>query len=459
MPNALAYAALVLWPVVSLVLFRRLPVGRAIIASLLVAYLFLPPPPTQFDFPLLPALNKETTPSVVAFLLCLILYRGTLDIIPKSPVIRALLVLYVISPLLTVLTNPEPVFYGTFGLPGLRLREAVGMIVLQAILILPFLLARSYLRTDADLRDLLLALLIGGLAYSVPMLLEVRLSPQINIWVYGYFQHDFSQMMRFGGFRPIVFLYHGLWVAFFTLTALMASVALMRGENGRQVVAFGVAAIYLVGVLILCKSIASLIYALALVPLILLCGQRMQLHAALLLALIALAYPAAKGLDLVPRDALVQVAADVDPDRAASLQFRFNNETILLDRASQKPLFGWGMWGRNHMLDETSGEIRTVTDGRWIILIGVFGWLGFLAEFGLLAVPIILMWYRHQGQTAPISPYVGPVCLILAINIIDLIPNATITPLTWLFAGAILGYAELHVPQMLRPVPAFRTVL
>ena len=37
MPNALAYAALVLWPVVSLVLFRRLPVGRAIIASLLVA--------------------------------------------------------------------------------------------------------------------------------------------------------------------------------------------------------------------------------------------------------------------------------------------------------------------------------------------------------------------------------------------------------------------------------------
>ena len=459
MPNALAYAALALWPVVSFVLFRRLPVGRALIASLLIAYLFLPPPPAEFNLPLLPALNKETLPGAVAVLLCLILYRDTLDFIPKSPVIRALLILYIISPLLTVLTNPEPVFYGTFGLPGLRLREAVGMIVLQAMLILPFLMARAYLRSDADLRDLLLALLIGGLAYSVPMLLEVRLSPQINVWVYGFFQHDFAQMMRFGGFRPIVFLYHGLWVAFFTLTAVMASLALMKGENGRQVVVYGAAAIYLIAVLILCKSVASLLYALALVPLILLFGQRMQLRVALLLAVMALVYPAAKGLHLVPQGKLMQIAGEIDEERAASLKFRFDNESILLDRASEKPLFGWGMWGRNHVLDEHSGQIVTVTDGRWIILIGMFGWLGFLAEFGLLTVPIILMWQRHHGQTAPISPYVGPVCLILAINIIDLIPNATITPLTWLFAGAILGYAELHVHKVLHAAPAFRTVL
>ena len=73
-----------------------------------------------------------------------------------------------------------------------------------------------------------MALVVAGLAYSVPMLIEVRLSPQINIWVYGFFQHNFDQMMRYGGFRPIVFLPHGLWVAFFALMALVAAVGLWR---------------------------------------------------------------------------------------------------------------------------------------------------------------------------------------------------------------------------------------
>jgi hypothetical protein len=33
-------------------------------------------------------------------------------------------------------------------------------------------------------------------------------------------------------------------------------------------------------------------------------------------------------------------------------------------------------------------------------------------------------------------------CLLLAINAVDLIPNATLTPLTWLIAGALTGYSE-----------------
>ncbi len=32
--------------------------------------------------------------------------------------------------------------------------------------------------------------------------------------------------------------------------------------------------------------------------------------------------------------------------------------------------------------------------------------------------------------------------LVLVINILDLLPNATLTPLTWLLSGALLGYAE-----------------
>ena len=62
----------------------------------------------------------------------------------------------------------------------------------------------------------------------MPALFEVRFSPQLNIWIYGFFQHDFQQMIRGGSFRPIVFLPHGLWVALFFLSTLVAAAALLH---------------------------------------------------------------------------------------------------------------------------------------------------------------------------------------------------------------------------------------
>lgn len=442
MPNILAFVVLGLWPVVSIILFRRLPVGRALIASLLIGYLFLPPPPAGFDLPLLPPLTKETIPSLVAFLACVILYRDGLRLLPESMAGRVLVVVFVLCPLATVVTNPEPVFWGRIGLPGLRIRDGLGVIANQCLLIVPFLLARSYLHRAEDHRDILLALFIGGLVYSLPMLVEIRLSPQLNIWIYGFFQHNFDQMIRFGGFRPIVFLYHGIWVAFFAMTAVVAGMALARGMPSRRgPIALG--AVYLLGVLVLSKSLAGILYALALAPLVLVLGRRTQLHLATALAFVALAYPLMKGADLVPQEFVLAQAERIEDDRANSLRFRFQQEDILLDRAYEKPLFGWGTWGRNHILDENTGAILTVTDGRWIILIGVLGWVGFLAEFGLLTLPVFLIWRKAmRGDPAALPPWTAPLTLILAVNVIDLIPNATITPLTWLLAGAVLGYAE-----------------
>jgi len=357
------------------------------------------------------------------------------------------------------MTNTEPVYYGQVGLPGLQIKEALSLMSQQAMLIVPFLLARAVLTTADDQRDLVWALAIGGLVYSVPMLLEVRLSPQLNIWIYGYFQHNFDQMIRFGGFRPIVFLYHGIWVAFFCMTAVLAAFALMRNEAGSKKLILG-AAIYLFGVLFLAKTLGALVYAVALVPLVLLFGRKTQLLAAVLMAGLAIGYPLLKGADLVPKEGLLSAAAMVDEDRANSLRFRFDQETILMERAYEKPLFGWGIWGRNHILDENTGQILTVTDGRWIIRIGMFGWLGFLAEFLLLATPIFILWRRSLRADSPsLSPYAITLALMLGVNMVDLIPNATITPLTWLFAGAVLGYAERYQPSRTSRPVVLQTVL
>ena len=443
MPNPLAYLVLAMWPIVTIILFRRLPVERALILSLLVGYLFLPEPPTAFDLPLMPSLNKHSIPALTAFAFCMWKYGPGGALLPQSPLARLLLAVFVFSPVLTTVTNTAPVFFGQIGLPGLSPKDGLALVVQHMIVIMPFLLARRFLANGGAQRYFLVALVVTGLVYSVPMLIEMRLSPQLNRWIYGYYQHLFGQSIRANGYRPVVFLYHGLWVAFFMFTATLAAFALWRNDKRLHEFKVLAAAAYLLAILVLAKSLGALIFAVGLIPVAMLLGRKSQIRVAMLIGALAIGYPIMKGAHLVPEDRIIAAAASIDAERANSLDFRFENENILLDRAYLKPVFGWGSWGRNQIFDPVTGEIATVTDGRWIIVIGVYGWVGFLAEFGLLLLPVFLLWRESvSARRETISPFIAPLSLMLAINVFDMIPNATLTPLTWLLAGALTGYAE-----------------
>lgn len=441
MPNLIAFAALFFWPAVATVLFLRLPPGRALIATLLAGYLLLPPAPAGIDLPILPPLDKDSIPALSALVIALMLLRPGARLIPDSIVARVLIGIYLLAPIATVLTNGDPIAWGPRYLPGLNLREALGVALVQCITLAPFLLARHFLATVQDQRDLLMALVIGGLVYSFPMLVEVRLSPQVNTWVYGFFQHSFSQMVRGDGYRPIVFLYHGLWVAFFAMTATVAAVAILRGEKGRSRITYIGIALYLGLMLVLCKSFGSLGFAVMLVPLVLFFGRRTQILVAAVLAIAALSYPAAKLSGVLPEASLLAAVDRISSERAYSLQFRFDNESRLIDRAMERPLFGWGLWGRNLIFNTTDGRVETIPDGRWVLAIGILGLTGFVAEFGLLTLPLLLLAGQVLRGRDP-GPWTGPIALLIAVNVVDMIPNATLTPLTWLFAGAALGFAE-----------------
>src|SRR6202008_4639029 len=115
---------------------------------------------------------------------------------------------------------------GAIFLPGVRYYDAVSALLSQFIFFIPFILARQFLRSAEANTLLLRALVIAGLAYTVPMLFEIRFSPPLHTWIYGYSPHDFIQQVRDGGFRPVVFIGHGLGVAFFALMAILASAAL-----------------------------------------------------------------------------------------------------------------------------------------------------------------------------------------------------------------------------------------
>jgi hypothetical protein len=59
---------------------------------------------------------------------------------------------------------------------------------------------------------------------------------------------------------------------------------------------------------------------------------------------------------------------------------------------------------------------------------------------GLLAVPPILLALRRRREA--IDPATAALALILAVNLIDLLPNSGLTPITWLLAGALAGRLE-----------------
>lgn len=450
MPNTLAYAMLLVWPVVCIVLFRKMALERAIIWSILGGYLLLPPR-AVFDFPLVPDFNKTSIPSLCALAFCLLLARRRLPVWPRNRAMLGLMLLFVLGAIPTVLTNTDPILFTSITntepvsfesgrLPGLRLIDTFSAMSEQMIVLIPFVLGRAFLSSATGLRELLLALVVGGLAYSLPTLVEWRLSPQINIWVYGFFQHEFGQMMRDGGFRPLVFLPHALWLSFFMMTAAVSAAVLSRDHEGTERARLLVAMLYLCGVIVLCKSLASLLYAIAFIPLLLLTGPRLQVRAAVILAAIAVIYPILRDYDVVPLAKLLEWAEAIDPDRRQSLEYRFDNEEMLLAHAHEKWLFGWGGWGRNLVHDLQSGDLLTIPDGEWIIAFGTYGWVGYIALMGLLSGPLILLW-RGMRRQVP-SRHAAALAIILAATMVDMLINAILTPYTWLIAGAILGYCE-----------------
>ena len=457
--NSVALMALLSWPLVIILMFRLMTLERALIWSILGGYMLLPQI-SEINLPGIPAFNKTSIPNLTVLVVIIVMLGRMPQLLPRTWPGRLLIVALVLSPAFTVLNNLEPIRFGIQRLgsftvfdralaeqallPGLRPYDALTEVANQIIFLLPLFLARRFLRSEEAIRELLRALVIGAMIYALPMLFEIRFSPQLHTWIYGFFQHQFGQTIRFGGFRPIVFMPHGLWLALFILKALLAAVALTQMAKpdikGRMVAL----CLFLAIILILCRSVGPVFFALALLPLLLFTPPRMHVFTGMSAATLVMAYPLLRGGGLIPTDAIVARVAAFDEDRAQSLGFRFMNEDAVLNHVADKPLLGWGGWGRFVPHDPLSGRSETIVDGMWIITIGHYGWVGYIALFGLLTLPLFSLWWQSRRSMAPAVPFaVSALALIYTANLLDMLPNATLVPLTVLIGGALLGHAEL----------------
>lgn len=439
--NLLSVLAFFLWFPIALWGAYRWPPAKAAALLLLLPLMFLPEQ-VYFKFSGLPVFPKQRIAIFWLLAGALLFHLPRLRSVRLRRGVTLAMLLLFGGGVLTVFLNSDPIKYGAVSVPPHVPYDAVHTIIQNAFdYLLPFILGVAMFNGRHDLRVLLRTLLGAGLVYSVFQLIEIRLSPQFHIWVYGFFQHSFAQTLRGGGFRPTVFMEHGLAVAMFTVVVVMAAAALYKTKIRVFRVPAGWALAYLWLVLLLLKSEAAFLYSLLAVPLILYASPKTQFRFAMLLAVIVLAYPWARGAGVVPVDDIRDwVASEYGEEKVGSLMTRFVNEERLLERANERYLFGWGWYGRAYTHNVEAGFASAIRDGDWIITVGDWGRVGFLGKYLLILLPLFMSARQlKRVRSESDRRLLAALALIIAISAFDLLPNGNFNHLIFVFSGALMS--------------------
>lgn len=435
MPNTFAYIALIVWPLYSLYLFKKKEALTAVFITIVGGYLILPVK-VFFDFPLIPPLDKNSIVSIIALVGCVYVKRIKIPVIPKKGLERVFVIILLLSPILTVLNNQDRIYDLDRNLPGLTYHDALSMIINQYIVLIPFFLGLQLVKSRDDVNKLLKFFVISCLLYSLLILIEIRMSPQLHSWLYGFFPHNFGQTKRLDGFRAVVFLGHGLLIAMFVAISLASAAILWKEKIKIYNFSPVLIILFLFTVLILSKSMAAFLLGSFLMIAISWMPISIVKRSSWIIVFVIIFYPALSLLNIFPHQGLVELAASIDVDRAQSLAFRFDHEERLLDHAQEKIFFGWGGWGRNRLAD-------SVTDGLWILSLGTTGLVGFISLFGLFTFTIRKAIKASDVLTNKKEKrLILSFALIISIILIDQLLNASLNMPVFLLAGALLGFSK-----------------
>ncbi len=300
----------------------------------------------------------------------------------------------------------------------------------------PYLLGRVYLGDLAGVRELAIGFVSGVMVYVPLCLWEIRMSPQLNYLVYGI-QGTFTQMIRAGGYRPQVFMAHGLMLSLWMGMGAVVAWWLWRSKAVDAIwrVPIKWVALLLLGTEVLCKSTGALV--LSGLGILLYHSSRRLRTSLTIVALLALppAYCLLRVNGWSANDLVGSASQIFSNERGESLDFRVRNEDRLIDKAIRQPWLGWGRWGENRVRD-AEGRDLTVTDGLWIIVLGNDGALSLLCLALAMIVPVslLLVLAPPQAWTHPALAPAGALAVALACFLIDCIPNAMTNPF-YIFAG------------------------
>ncbi len=434
MANTFAFVVLLSWIPLTVVLFAWLPTVRALSVSYVAGWLLLPV--VDFEIAGLPDFSKAN----VVFVGALLGWAVSKDARHMLGTFRLSWVdlpagLLCVGVVVTSVLNGLGVWDGV--------SQAVNMICLWTG---PYLLGRLAYRTADDAFELANALFIGGLCYVPLCLFELRMSPQLHNILYGFMPRRMFSI-RYGGYRPAVFLEAGLELGMWMTACCVAGFVLWHQGRLRKLGPLPTS--FLLAVLmtttVFCRATGALIL---LAGGLACCWTARQLRTTLpliLLLCIPIAYIGVRVAGLTNGEMLVDLARQyINDERADSVESRLTNEDLLAAKALERPWFGWGGWGRSRVYDDYGNDI-SVTDGRWIILLGASGIVGLVASFGTLLLPCFLAIGRCGGRlllSRPAAPIVALI-VVVALFTMDCLPNDFADPIYLLCAGAVGSMGQM----------------
>jgi hypothetical protein len=458
-PNLLAVLSLWLFLPLALLVFRLLPGPLAATVLLLGGEMFLPAD-GAVDLPGLPALDKDLI-VYTSVLICMAVYqRRRLAAARPGTSLELLGVVMAIGGAITAVLNSDTLRYGPTVIEGIPLDEVPTGVIADLLTYLPaFILGRALHRDVKDLQRLFAVLAMAGLVYSLFAWVEIWFSPQMHLWVYGFMHFSFDQTWRWGGYRPVIFMRNGLAYAIFMVTTFVAAMTLARARLPVFQFPARIVAPYLLWLVVLTRSLASMVLGAISAPLVWLARPRTIARVAVVLALFVTTYPLLRLSGWVPVEKITELFQSVDATRAKSLGGRFDVELKMVEKARERFAFGWSGYSRNWIFDDRTGDRAVIPDGHWVLILGSRGLVGFLSDFGLLVIPILVAARRlRRVQDRQAQILLAGLALIIALRLVDLIPNGRWTSLPTFLAGALYSSAlALSKEQRVKDVVADTT--
>ncbi len=440
MGRALDSVALFAWLPLCAVIFATKKPHQAALWVLLAGMLYLPERAVIL-VPVFPNLDKDLLPPLAILLFSALFGKQLLRYGKLDGVSKLLIVALIGTNVARAFLNPDPIIVnGYFAAASISKHTAITFILTDVIsYVVPFVVGIALAHRRDWFIDSTRMWLWFAVVYGVLIMFEARFSPQLHRWIYGYLQHSFLQLMRGGGFRPIVFMNHALEVALYAATSAILALTLYR-RKVRSVPRLGLFAAYLCLMPILCKSSASIIYLLIGGTVIFFLKPRLQIYLAAFLGVLVILMPLIHLSGAFPSEEIIDYAKRLTNDeRAASLAYRFKNDDDLVRQTLQRPYFGWGGFSRGWVYND-DGTSWTVVDGAWIIALNDRGILGYLAHFGLFLWPLFkALRAFKRGVTLEARGLIAGIALILGFVSFDLLMNGMFNPFAFFFAGVLLG--------------------
>lgn len=422
---------------IPIALFGIIPVALIIVAcvrgpaGIIAAYLtgwLLLPSIGGYNLPGLPPYAKRVAVTLAVLLAMAVLRPNVLSSYRPRWFDLPMLV-WCLAPFASSIHNGLGVYDG--------LSEIYGQMMLWGF---PYLIGRTAFADPPSARLLVIGLFAGGLVYILPCLWEIRMSPQLHRWVYGEHPSPFHMTQRLGGYRPVVFMKHGIELGMWMSVASLAGSWLWMTNSARLVMGLPVkwATPALLVVTVMCRALGGLaLLALGVLTLFLTRIQRWGRLMLGVLILIAPLYIVARITDAWNGEELVYFAEVIDSERALSLQGRLNGEAAMLDRARENLIFGWGGHDGGRATHESKPEDTVAIDGMWIIYCGKYGLFGVASFYTALLLPPFWHLIRQTGHHEALEHVATPLSAAIVLMSLDSLMNGFPCPMFIVGLGAV----------------------